>query len=122
MNHMNIEQKLIGLELHDKSIESILVNYTNKEIKVVVLSYSDEFAEYVPHELLFKEFSSFQLKIPVSANLYEHELTNVELTRNKDFYSVTLEMLAGFSQPNYSIEITFKDLEIISPSPQNKTP
>lgn len=109
---MDIKQKLIDLELHDKPIESISVSYKSKEVKIIVLSYNDEYAKYFSDELEFKEFISFQLQIPMSSNLFEHEITNFELTKEGDLYHVTLEMLAGFAQPSYNLEILFKDLVI----------
>ncbi len=104
---INIEE-LKNLSFHDQSIEAFYVNFSLKEIKIILSVYNENYKNYDNIEIIFVEVSNlfmnnFHIELFKEFEVYSHE---VSLDKENKIH-ISFILLLGFGKPNGEIQFSF---------------
>ncbi len=98
--------------MHDLPVESIILNFGLKVVRLCCAVYSDEEDCYKPKEFIFTEVKKLNVESMILLNLEHIEIYSAENISLPDSNKMILTFLAGFGQPTFNLDFEYKEFRV----------
>jgi hypothetical protein len=99
------------IQLHDQSVKSVWVDFTERRVVIVFEIYSESDVEYEALYLIMKGVIAWDAESMLVCR-DEPEVYDAEFTRENEFYCLNLVLLNGHGKASSRVRVVFSDFEL----------